>query len=57
MQGESKIYTDSTQTFINTDLFSPPIARRLKKQMASRMEALNGININGDEKSPKDTGF
>lgn len=57
--GEIKIYTDSSQMFYNTDLFSPPFAKRLKKQMAKKLESngFTGITSehNGDFK--KDTLF
>lgn len=49
--GEVKIYTDSSRSFYNTDLFSPPVARYLKRQMAKRIESsgnnfTNAINHN-----------
>lgn len=42
--GEIKIYTDNTQMFYNTDLFSPPIAKRLKIEMAKKLEATGFTN-------------
>lgn len=38
IQGRSKIYLDDDETCINTDLFSPPIARRLKRKFATHLE-------------------
>lgn len=46
-EGEIKIYTDNTRMFYNTDLFSPPIAKRLKIQMAKNLET-NGFTYPND---------
>lgn len=63
--GEIKIYTDNTQMFYNTDLFSPPVAKRLKIEMAKKLEATGFTNamITGQESlkngfhSKDSTGF
>lgn len=34
LAGESTIYSDESKTIINADLFSPPIAKRIRKQNA-----------------------
>lgn len=36
--GEQTIYTDDQKTIFNTDLFSPPIARKLRAQNAVVLE-------------------
>lgn len=41
--GESKIYLDNNKRYYNTDLFSPPIARNLKKQNADKLA--NDANV------------
>lgn len=38
LEGESTIYTDTERRIFNADLFSPPIARRLRKQNAAILE-------------------
>lgn len=53
MGGESKIYTDSTKAYINTDLFSPPIAKRLRHLNARNLETTSFVGLsngNGDIK-------
>lgn len=35
--GESKIYTDANRTIINADLFTPPLAKRLRERNAEIM--------------------
>lgn len=42
-QGKEKMYLNDDKTSINTDLFSPPVAKRLKRQMARYIE--NGGNV------------
>lgn len=42
--GEVKIYLDNKQEYINTDLFSPPVARRLKLQNAKRLESDENVS-------------
>lgn len=42
-QGKEKMYLNDDKTSINTDLFSPPVAKRLKRQMARFIE--NGGNV------------
>lgn len=36
--GEQTIYTDEQRTIINADLFSPPIARKIRAQNAAVLE-------------------
>lgn len=38
LQGESTIYMDDSKELINADLFSPPIAKRLRKRNADIIE-------------------
>lgn len=45
IQGKSKIYLDDEETCINTDLFSPPIARRLKRQFATHLERGGNVSF------------
>uniref|UniRef100_A0A6B2EGH4 Putative sodium/solute symporter n=1 Tax=Phlebotomus kandelakii TaxID=1109342 RepID=A0A6B2EGH4_9DIPT len=45
LEGESRIYVDENKECINTDLFSPPIAWRLKKRYARYIQ--NGGMVDG----------
>uniref|UniRef100_A0A6E8VIC7 Sodium-dependent multivitamin transporter n=1 Tax=Anopheles coluzzii TaxID=1518534 RepID=A0A6E8VIC7_ANOCL len=42
-QGTERIYLDEQQTYLNTDLFSPPVARAMKQRLAKFIE--NGGDI------------
>lgn len=38
LEGKSTIYTDENRTIINADLFTPPLAKLLRRQNADIME-------------------
>lgn len=38
LSGEPTIYTDENRTIINADLFTPPLAKRIRKRNAEVME-------------------
>lgn len=42
--GESTIYTDENKTIINADLFTPPLAKRIRKRNAEIMEKNFAVN-------------
>ena len=42
-QGTERIYLDEQQTYLNTDLFSPPVARAMKQRLAKFIE--NGGDV------------
>lgn len=42
-QGTDRIYLDSSKTCINTDLFSPPVAKRMRRALAKHIE--NGGDV------------
>lgn len=44
-QGPERIYLDNAQVYINTDLFSPPIAKRMKRKLARHIENGGEIEI------------
>lgn len=41
--GTERIYLDSGKTCINTDLFSPPVAKRMRRALAKHIE--NGGDV------------
>lgn len=43
--GEHKIYTDDQRMYVDTNLFTPPIAKRLKEQNARRMESDVNVSL------------
>lgn len=45
MGGKHKIYIDSKHIYIDTDLFSPPIAKRLKRQNAKLLESDVNVSL------------
>lgn len=52
--GTERIYLDNDKIYINTDLFSPPIAKRMKRALAKHIENGGDIEItkqNGTHKS------
>ncbi|XP_058824324.1 putative sodium-dependent multivitamin transporter [Topomyia yanbarensis] len=53
-QGAERIYLDNDKIYINTDLFSPPVAKRMKRTLAKHIENGGDIEItkrNGNTKS------
>ncbi|XP_058449666.1 putative sodium-dependent multivitamin transporter [Malaya genurostris] len=44
-QGTERIYLDNDRVYINTDLFSPPIAKRIKRSLAKHIENGGEIEI------------
>lgn len=45
LEGESTIYTDVDRRILNADLFSPPIAKQLRKRNAEILEKSFTVNI------------
>lgn len=43
--GSKKIYLDTKKRYIDTELFSPPVARRLKRQNARFLERDSNVSI------------
>lgn len=51
MAGEDTIYSDEQKTIINADLFSPPIARKIRVRNAKIMERNFAVTIHREEKA------
>lgn len=43
--GSKKIYLDTKKRYIDTELFSPPVSKRLKKQNARYLERDSNVSI------------
>lgn len=43
--GSKKIYLDTKKRYIDTELFSPPVSKRLKKQNARFLERDSNVSI------------
>ena len=43
--GEKRIYLDADKKVINTDLFAPPVAKRLKNQIKKYLENGGPVEI------------
>ncbi|XP_053697408.1 putative sodium-dependent multivitamin transporter [Sabethes cyaneus] len=51
--GTDRIYLDNDKVYINTDLFSPPIAKRMKRALAKHLENGGDIEITKQNAIPK----